>query len=183
MQSRSRFAKRSSISAASRSLAPAFVVATVLGAVAGAIGFAFNHRTLTGIGLVVGMAFAGAFAATLIVQERRRHGVAEDELQAQASFLESLVDSLAAVSSSHEPDEILERTAAEARRLFDADEVRMAQGGEDPGEPAPGLMRVPLAVRGEPIAVLVLKRRDPFRRWDVVRASVLADFASPAVEN
>ena len=31
MQSRSRFAKRSSISAASRSLAPAFVVATVLG--------------------------------------------------------------------------------------------------------------------------------------------------------
>jgi len=183
MQSRSRFAKRSSISAASRSLAPAFVVATVLGAVAGAIGFAFNHRTLTGIGLVVGMAFAGAFAATLIVQERRRHGAAEDELQAQASFLESLVDSLAAVSSSHEPDEILERTAAEARRLFDADEVRMAQGGEDPGEPAPGVMRVPLAVRGEPIAVLVLKRRDPFRRWDVVRASVLADFASHAVEN
>lgn len=183
MQSRSRFAKRSSISAASRSLAPALVVATVLGAAAGAIGFAFNHRALTGVGLVVGIAFAGAFGATLIVQERRRHGVAEDELQAQASFLESLVDSIAAVSSSHEPDEILERTAAEARRLFDADTVRVAEGGEEGGEPAPGVMRVRLAVRGEPIAVLVLERREPFRRWDVVRASMLADFASHAVEN
>jgi signal transduction histidine kinase len=183
MQSRSRFAKRSSISVASLSLAPAFVVATVLGAAAGAIGFAFDHATLTGVGLVVGIAFAGAFGATLIVQERRRHGVAEDELQAQASFLESLVDSIAAVSSSHEPDEILERTAAEARRLFDADEVRVAKDGEETGEPAPGVMRVPLAVRGEPIAVLVLERREPFRRWDVVRASMLADFASHAVEN
>jgi len=80
MQSRSRFAKRSSISAGSRSLAPAFVVATVLGAVAGALGLALNHAALTGVGLVVGLSFAGAFAATLIVQERRRHVVAEDEL-------------------------------------------------------------------------------------------------------
>jgi signal transduction histidine kinase len=183
MQSPSRFAKRSSISAASRSFAPALVVATVLGAAAGAIGFALDHATLTGVGLVVGIAFAGAFGATLIVQERRRHGVAEDELQAQASFLESLVDSIAAVSGSHEPDEILERTAAEARRLFDADRVRVAKPGDETGEPAPGVMHVPLAVRGEPIAVLVLERREPFRRWDVVRASMLADFASHAVEN
>lgn len=183
MQSRSRFAKRSSISAGSRSLAPAFVVATVLGAVAGALGLALDHAALTGVGLVVGLSFAGAFAATLIVQERRRHVVAEDELQAQASFLESLVDSIAAVSSSHEPGEILERTADEARRLFDADEVRLTQEGEEADTPAPGVMRVRLAIRGEPIAVLVLKRREPFRRWDVVRASMLADFASHAVEN
>jgi signal transduction histidine kinase len=183
MQSRSRFAKRSSISVGSRSLAPAFVVATVLGAVAGALGLALNHAALTGVGLVVGLSFAGAFAATLIVQERRRHVVAEDELQAQASFLESLVDSIAAVSSSHEPGEILERTADEARRLFDADEVRLTQEGEEADTPAPGVMRVRLAIRGEPIAVLVLKRREPFRRWDVVRASMLADFASHAVEN
>lgn len=183
MQSRSRFAKRSSISAGSRSLAPAFVVATVLGAVAGALGLALDHAALTGVGLVVGLSFAGAFAATLIVQERRRHVVAEDELQAQASFLESLVDSIAAVSTSHEPGEILERTADEARRLFDADEVRLTQEGEEADTPAPGVMRVRLAIRGEPIAVLVLKRREPFRRWDVVRASMLADFASHAVEN
>lgn len=183
MQSRSRFAKRSSISAGSRSLAPAFVVATVLGAVAGALGLALDHAALTGVGLVIGLSFAGAFAATLIVQERRRHVVAEDELQAQASFLESLVDSIAAVSSSHEPGEILERTADEARRLFDADEVRLTQEGEEADTPAPGVMRVRLAIRGEPIAVLVLKRREPFRRWDVVRASMLADFASHAVEN
>ena len=183
MQSRSRFAKRSSISAGSRSLAPAFVVATVLGAVAGALGLALDRAALTGLGLVVGLSFAGAFAATLIVQERRRHVVAEDELQAQASFLESLVDSIAAVSSSHEPGEILERMADEARRLFDADEVRLTQEGEEADTPAPGVMRVRLAIRGEPIAVLVLKRREPFRRWDVVRASMLADFASHAVEN
>jgi signal transduction histidine kinase len=183
MQSRSRFAKRSSISAGSRSLAPAFVVATVLGAVAGALGLALDRAALTGVGLVVGLSFAGAFAATLIVQERRRHVVAEDELQAQASFLESLVDSFAAVSGSHEPGEILERTADEARRLFDADEVRLTQEGEEADTPAPGVMRVRLAIRGEPIAVLVLKRREPFRRWDVVRASMLADFASHAVEN
>jgi signal transduction histidine kinase len=187
MQSRSRFAKRSSISAGSRSLAPAFVVATVLGAVAGALGLALDRAALTGVGLVVGLSFAGAFAATLIVQERRRHVVAEDELQAQASFLESLVDSIAAVSTSHEPGEILERTADEARRLFDADEVRLTQEGEEadtPADtPAPRVMRVRLAIRGEPIAVLVLRRREPFRRWDVVRASMLADFASHAVEN
>lgn len=183
MQSRSRFAKRSSISGASRSLAPALVVATVLGATAGAIGLAVDNAALAGIGLVAGLAFAGVFAATLIVQERRRHGVAEDELQAQANFLESLVDSIAAVSSSHEPDEILEQTAAEARRLFAADEVRLDQRSGETGEPAPGVMRVPLAVRGEPIATLELKRREPFRRWDLIRAMMFADFASHAVEN
>jgi signal transduction histidine kinase len=183
MQSRSRFAKRSSISGGSRSLAPAFVFATVLGATSGAIGLALDNAALTGVGLIVGLAFAGAFAATLIVQERRRHGVAEDELQAQATFLESLVDSIAAVSSSHEPDEILERTVAEARRLFEAEEVRLDQGVKETGEPAPGVMRVQLAVRGEPIAILELKRRKPFRRWDVIRATMLADFASHSVEN
>src|SRR5436190_951151 len=40
-----------------------------------------------------------------------------------------------------------------------------------------------LAVRARPIGALALTRAEPFRRWDVIRATVLADFASRAVEN
>ena len=42
----------------------------------------------------------------------RRHESAEDELQAQTSFLESLVDSIAVVSSPLEAKEIIERMAS-----------------------------------------------------------------------
>jgi signal transduction histidine kinase len=181
MPSQSRFASPSSTSAGA-----GLAAATVTAAVAGAIGWATGIYWLAASGLVVATALAGAFAVYLIVSERRRHEFAEDELQAQASFLESLVDSMAAVSSPLEAEEIIERTCDEAKRLFDAREARFLS----PAENAAGEARltengmiVPLAVRGRQIGALSLVRPGGFHRWDAMRASVLADFASRAAEN
>ena len=85
MPSQSRFANR-----LSTDFAPVLVAGAVLSAVAGAVGLAVGSETLAAVGVVAGTAFAGAFAIYLIVSERRRHEVAEDALQAQASYLESL---------------------------------------------------------------------------------------------
>ena len=131
-------------------------------------------------------ALAGAFAVYLIVSERQRHETAEDELQAQASFLESLVDSIAAVSSPLEASQIIERTCDEAKRLFDARDARFLSPAENAaGEPrlTENGMIVPLAVRGNQIGALSLTRSGGFHRWDLMRATVLADFASRAAEN
>jgi signal transduction histidine kinase len=181
MPSRSRFASPSSTRPAE-----ALAAATVLAAVCGLIGWATGLFWLAAAGLVMATALAGAFAVYLIVSERRRHESAEDELQAQTSFLESLVDSIAAVSSPLEAKEIIERMCEEAKRLFDAREARFLS----PAENAAGESRltengmiVPLAVRGNQVGALSLIRPGGFHRWDLIRASVLADFASRAAEN
>ena len=98
------------------------VACTVGAALVGALGLAFGEAAVAAGGLVASTAFFGGFALYLIVSERRRHESAEDELQAQATFLESLVDSIGAVSSTLDASEILDRTCEEARRLFDARE-------------------------------------------------------------
>jgi hypothetical protein len=77
------------------------------------IGWATGLFWLAAAGLVTATALAGAFAVYLIVSERRRHESAEDALQAQTSFLESLVDSIAVVSS---PLEARRSSSACARR-------------------------------------------------------------------
>jgi signal transduction histidine kinase len=150
------------------------------------IGWATGLFWLAAAGLVTATALAGAFAVYLIVSERRRHESAEDALQAQTSFLESLVDSIAVVSSPLEAKEIIERMCEEAKRLFDAREARFLS----PAENAAGESRltengmiVPLAVRGNQVGALSLIRPGGFHRWDLMRASVLADFASRAAEN
>jgi signal transduction histidine kinase len=157
-----------------------------LAAVCGLIGWATGLFWLAAAGLVTATALAGAFAVYLIVSERRRHESAEDALQAQTSFLESLVDSIAVVSSPLEAKEIIERMCEEAKRLFDAREARFLS----PAENAAGESRltengmiVPLAVRGNQVGALSLIRPGGFHRWDLMRASVLADFASRAAEN
>lgn len=181
MPSRSRFAKRSSIRG---SVAPLLVAVAVLAAAAGALGLVFESAAVTGIGLLTGVLFAGALAITLIVSERRRHVVAEDELQAQASILETLVESIANVSSTLDPGQILDRTCGEARRLFSARSVEFREGESVDGPRLrDGGMDVPLAVRGTPLGVLAVEGGDPFRRGDLVQATVLADFASRAFEN
>jgi signal transduction histidine kinase len=181
MPSRSRFAIPSSTRTAG-----ALAAATVTAAGAGAIGWATGLFWLAATGLVTATAFAGAFAVYLIVSERRRHESAEDELQEQASFLESLVDSIAAVSSPLEAKEIIERMCEEAKQLFDAREARFLSPAENAaGEPrlTENGMIVPLAVRGNQVGALSLIRPGGFHRWDIMRASVLADFASRAAEN
>jgi signal transduction histidine kinase len=164
------------------------VACTVGAALVGALGLAFGEAAVAAGGLVASTAFFGGFALYLIVSERRRHESAEDELQAQATFLESLVDSIGAVSSTLDAGEILDRTCEEARRLFDAKSARIlpaARGGGSRNEAAPGgeRMIVPLAVHGERLGDLELVRPEPFHRWDHMRATVLADFAARAVEN
>jgi len=163
-------------------LPAALVGGSVSFAVLGAVGWALDKSALAAAGLVAATAFAGAFAVFLIVSERRRHESAEDELAAQASFLESLVESIAAISSPLDPGEIVERACDEAKRLFDARSARFIPPGEE-AEEAEGKLVVPLAARGEPIGALEIARSEPFERWDRTRAVVLADFASRAVEN
>ncbi|HEY7003519.1 MAG TPA: hypothetical protein VH281_04505 [Gaiellaceae bacterium] len=155
---------------------------TVGSAVLGAVGWAFDRRELAAAGLIAATAFAGAFAVYLIVSERRRHESVEDELAAQASFLESLVESIAAVSSPLDPDEIVERACDEAKTLFDAGSARFVPPGT-PTKEADGKLVVPLAVRGAPIGSIEIVRSERFERWDRTRARVLGDFASRAVEN
>lgn len=175
---------RDSISRNARGI---LVACTVGAALVGALGLAFGEAAVAAGGLVASTAFFGGFALYLIVSERRRHESAEDELQAQATFLESLVDSIGAVSSTLDANEILERTCDEARRLFDAKTARIlpaGRGGATAGAQSGGeRMIVPLAVHGERLGDLELSRAEPFHRWDHMRATVLADFAARAVEN
>jgi signal transduction histidine kinase len=180
MPLRSLSASRSSINA--KNLPGILVAATVGCAIIGAVGWAMNRDALAAGGLIASTAFAGAFAVFLIVSERRRHETAEDELAAQASFLESLVESIAAVSTPLDPDEIVDRACDEAKRLFDARSTRFVPPGE-PAVEADGKLVVPLAVRGTPIGSIEIVRSDPFERWDRTRAVVLGNFASRAVEN
>ena len=87
MPSQSRFANRSSTD-----LIPLLLVAgAVLSAIIGALGLAAGEDAVAVGGVVAGTFFAGAFSIYLIATERRRHAVAEDSLQAEASHLESLV--------------------------------------------------------------------------------------------
>src|SRR5919106_1291115 len=161
------------------------VACTVGAAFVGALGLAFDQHGIAAGGLVAATAFFGAFALYLIVTERRRHESAEDELQAQATFLESLVDSIAAVSSTLVASEILDRACEEAKRLFEAPSARILPAGRRSDGARPGGERivVPLAVRGERLGDLEIARPEPFHRWDHMRATVLADFAARAVEN
>ena len=181
MPSQSRFAKRSSTSA--RAL---FVGATVVAAALGAVGLAVRSATTAAAALVAATVCAGAFAVYLIVSERRRHETAEDELQSQASLLEALVEAIAAVSSSHEPGEILEQTCAEARRLFDARSARVVPADGEPiaeARPIEEGIRVPLRAGPELLGTLELRRPEPFHRGDLMRATMLAESAARAVEN
>ena len=155
-------------------------------AVVAALAFLVDEDAGAAGGFFVATALAAGFAAHLLVSERRRHVVAEDELHAQAAFLESLVASLKAVSSSLEQSEILERTCAEAKRLFGARNVRFHEG-ETPSEPdersGKERMAVPICVLGERIGVLELERARPFQRSETVAARILGEFTSRAVES
>jgi signal transduction histidine kinase len=179
MPSPSRFASRSSISAA-------LVAATVASALLGAIGLALGQAAVAVAGLIAATLFAGAFAVYLIVSERRRHETAEDELHAQTTVLESLVEAVAAVSVPLEPDEIVARIAEQAKDLFGAREaVIQPPTGQDTrkGRVEGGRMTVPLVARDESLGTLELTRTEPFGRGDLAHARVLVEFAARAVEN
>jgi signal transduction histidine kinase len=174
---RLRFATRSSTR-----FAPA-VAALVAGVAVAAVGFGTGDAWLAWIGLVVAVLCGAAAAFVLFFAEQRRHKVAEGALVAQATFLDSLVESMGTIAQTREAAEILEQTRREAERIFRA-RAQMLPPGEKPlAAPDERSVLFPLRVHGEEIASLRLTRNRPFDRGDVVRATVLADFAARAAEN
>ncbi len=144
------------------------------------VALAVGSEPLAVAGLAIATGLAGVVAAYLIVTERRRHEAAEEELTSEARFLESLVETMGAIAGA--PD-VLERTCEEAERLFEAD-VRLLAPGERPRKaPAENAIVIPLRSRDEEIGALRLTRTRPFEREEVVRATVLADFAAREREN
>ena len=169
-----RFAKRSSTRAGL--LVAAFAAAAVLVVAA----FALGSHPLTLAGLGVAIAIAGIVAASLIVTERRRHEAAERELTSEARFLEALVETMGSIVGGAD---VIERARQEAERLFEA-RARLLPPGERPrSAPAENAIVIPLRAHDEEIGALRLTRAKPFDREDVVRATVLADFAAREHEN
>jgi signal transduction histidine kinase len=169
---------RTSFDSASKAgfLVLAFATAAVLVVVAVAIG----SSALTIVGLALAVALAGVVAAYLIVTERRRHEAAEQELTSEARFLESLVETMGSIAGA---GSVLERTRKEAERLFEARVTLLAPGERQRRAPAENAIVIPLRSRDEEIGALRLTRQRPFDRDDVVRATVLADFAAREHEN
>jgi signal transduction histidine kinase len=169
-----RFAKRSSTRAGL--LVLAFAAAAVLAVV----GLALRSSALTIVGLALAVALAGSVAASLIVTERRRHEAAEQELTSEARFLESLVETMGSIAGDAD---VLERTRQEAERLFEARALLLAPGERPRRAPAENAVVIPLRAHDEEVGALRLTRDRPFDRDDVVRATVLADFAAREHEN
>jgi signal transduction histidine kinase len=95
-------------------------------------------------------------------------------------FLESLVESMASIAGA---EDVLAETCVQAERLFEA-RARMLRPGQRPRRaPAENAIIIPLKARDQEIGALRLTRGRPFDRDDVVRATVLADFASREYEN
>src|SRR6266496_1280175 len=162
--------------------APA-VAAVVAGVSLGAVGLASGPTWLAWIGFAGAVVAAAAAAFSLLFAERRRHRVEKGELVAQATFLDSLVESMGTIAQTREAAEILEQTRREAERIFRARAQILPAGAKPVAAPAERSVLFPLRVHGEEIASLRLTRNRPFDRGDVVRATVLADFAARAAEN
>ena len=154
----------------------AFAAAAVLAIVAVSVG----SGAFAVAGLAVAVALAGAVAAYLIVTERRRHEAAEQELTSEARFLESLVETMGSIAGNAD---VLERTRQEAERLFEARARLLAPGERPRPAPAENAIVIPLRAHDEEVGALRLTRDRPFDRDDVVRATVLADFATREHEN
>jgi signal transduction histidine kinase len=158
----------------------ALVAAAALEAV---LGVAIGSSWLSFAGLAVAIVAAAGFALHLIVTERRRHEVAEEELTAQSSFMESLIESMGSIAATLDPDQVLERTRREAKELFGAKAAILPPGESEKASPAESTVVLPLRIRGEEIGALRLVRSRPLDREELARATLLADFASRAVEN
>ena len=169
-----RFAKRSSTKAG------LLVLAFAAGALLAVIGLAVGSSWLGLAGLALAVVLAGLMAAYLIVTERRRHEAAERELTSEARFLESLVETMGSIAGGAD---VLERTREEAERLFEARAQLLTPGERPRRSPAENAIVIPLKAREEEIGALRLTRERAFDRDDVVRATVLADFAAREHEN
>jgi signal transduction histidine kinase len=172
-----RFATRSSIRSG------LLVGAAAFAAIA-AILYASNGVTLLGsLRLLAAISAAALVALYLILTQRERHREIEEELSGQAVFLEALIESMHAIAARGGPRDVLEHTRLEAERLFGAEARLVEPDGAPPDSNGRQGILVPLRVRDEHIGALHLTRARPFRRADVARATVLADFAARESEN
>jgi len=137
------------------------------------VGLALGSNALAFAGLAAAIVGAGGFALHLIVTERRRHEHAEGELEA-------LVESLGRIAEGLDPEQVLERTLREAKDLFGAKASLLARDDTPRSDTA---ALIPLHIRHEKIGALQLVRARPLDREEIARATLLADFASRAVEN
>ena len=149
----------------------------------GGAGLATGRNWLAWVGFTAAVVAAAAAAFSILFAERRRHRVEKGELVAQATFLDSLVESMGTIAQTREAAEILEQTRREAERIFRARAQMLPPGEKPQAAPAERSVLFPLRVHGEEIASLRLTRNRAFDRGDVVRATVLADFAARAAEN
>src|SRR5256884_4585847 len=149
----------------------------------GGVGLATGRNWLAWVGFTAAVVAAAAAAFSILFAERRRHKVEKGELVAQATFLDSLVESMGTIGQTREAAEILEQTRREAERIFRARAQMLPPGEKPKAAPAERSVLFPLRVHGEEIASLRLTRNRAFDRGDVVRATVLADFAARAAEN
>ncbi len=164
----------------SSSKAGLLVLAFGAAAVLAVVGLAVDIWPLAFVGLAIAVAIAGLLAAFLIVSERKRHEAAEEELTSEARFLEALVETLGSIAGSAN---VLDRTRQEAERLFEARARLLAPGERPRRAPAENAIVIPLRARDEEIGAFRLTRGRPFDREEVVRATVLADFAAREHEN
>jgi signal transduction histidine kinase len=161
------------------------LVAAAFLAVVAAILYASEGVTWGGaVRLLVAIAAAALAGLYVVLDQRERHQQIEEELAGQATFLESLIESMHAIAAPGDHDAVLERARTEAERLFGA-KARLLAPGDEPVRSRNGRqgILVPLRVRDEQIGSLHLQRGRPFARADVARATVLADFASRESEN
>jgi signal transduction histidine kinase len=159
------------------------VAAFAIGATGSAIALLFGSESTA----LIGVGLAG-LAGVLIVfhvmlSERQRHEIAEEELASQAYFLESLVDSFGELAATLDVDELLELTRSEAGRLFRTRAELLQPGQARPNETVEGELLVPLRTRDEELGSLRLVWEEPVGREDLVRATVFGDFASRVIEN
>jgi signal transduction histidine kinase len=111
---------------------------------------------------------------------------AADTAAGESSFLESLVRSLLAVSEPRDPEQTLERTRAEAQRIFHARAARFLPPEETPvaeAEVTEDGIRVPLRDGDVAIGTLELERAQPFTPGELSRATTFAAFAARAAQN
>src|SRR5690242_8192071 len=106
------------------------VAVVAAGAVVSIVGLAVGSSGIAFTGLGIAIVGAAGFALHLIVTERRRHEVVEEELSAQSSFLEALIESMGSIAAAHDPEAVLERARREAKELFGAKATLLP-----PGEP------------------------------------------------
>ena len=149
-------------------------------AVVSVLGVALHSSWVALAGLAAAIVGAAGFALHLIVTERRRHEVVEEELTAESTFLESLVESMGSIAGTLDPDEVLERTRREAKELFGAKTTLLGPGEHSAFDNA---VILPMRIRGEEIGALQILRSRPLDREELAWATLLADFASRTIEN